>query len=687
MVDILDSAESLVEDSLLNDDEVQTTPSPTADSLLSEPAGEEMELQTTPSPTEKIAADAPQRRTRGGVGNRDTAKTKERLLRYVADGITVEEALKRVGKSMKTWEYYRSSDKDFAAKVDAIRAARHTGSRLTDTANVALSFAEFRDQFLGMKTFPHQQNIIDLIEGRQPSWLHQSMIYEPGRPNYVLVNVPPEHAKSMTTSIDYPVYRICMDPNVRILIVSKSQTKAAEFLYAIKQRLTHPFYSKLQVAYAAGSGFKSKTATWQANTVYLGEELRDSAEKDPTIQALGIGGQVYGARADLIILDDCVTLSNAHEYEKQIRWIQQEVLTRIGPGGKLLVLGTRVDSIDLYRELRNAERYPTGESPWSYLSMPAVLDFAEDPAKWVTLWPKSDRPWQGDEDAEADAEGMFPRWDGRHLNNRRAALDPRTWSMVYQQADVDEDAVFNPVCVKGSVNRVRRIGPLSAGLPGHPERTDSLMIFAGLDPAIVGDTAAVVMAVDRATKKRYVLDAQAITRPSPQQIRDLITTITEKYRPTEWMVERNAFQGYLTQDEGLRQWMASRGVLLREHTTSKNKWDVGFGVAAMSTLFGTVEANGRHHRDNLLELPADRHEGVRMLIDQLITWSPETKNKTDLVMALWFCEIRAKEICQSGAYGGHYLKNPFLTRSDMNKRLVVNLDDWAAEHGPRSSMV
>lgn len=618
-------------------------------------------------------------RPRGG--HAATAKVKSRLLGFIAEGLTVEDACRKVGKSVKTYEYYRSSDKDFAAQIDKVRAARISGGRVTEAENLKVDFETFRKEFLDSVTFPHQLNIVDLLEGREPRWLHPSMRFEPGRPNYVLVNVPPEHAKSMTTSIDYPVYRICMDPNVRIIIVSKSQNKATEFLYAIKNRLTHPAWQKLQVAYAAGSGFKSKSATWQATTVYLGEELRDSAEKDPTIQALGIGGQVYGARADLIILDDCVTLSNAHEYEKQIRWIQQEVLTRIGPGGKLLVLGTRVDSIDLYRELRNPERYPTGTSPWTCLSMPAVLEFADEPKDWVTLWPRSDRPWQGDEDSEPDEDGLFPRWDGRHLNNRRAALDPRTWNMVYQQADVDVDSTFNAVAVKGSIDRARQVGPLQAGLPGHPERTESLMVFAGLDPAIVGHTAAVVMAVDRNSKKRYVLDAVAIPRPSPQQIRDLITTITEKYRPAEWMVERNAFQGYLTQDESLRLWLANKGVLLREHTTNRNKWDVGFGVAAMASLFGTVEANGRHHRDNLLHLPSDRSEGVRMLIDQLITWSPDTKNKTDLVMALWFCEIRAKEICQLGSYGGNYLKNSFLTRADLNKRQIVNLDEWAAERG------
>ncbi len=131
-------------------------------------------------------------------------------------------------------------------------------------------------------------------------------------------------------------------------------------------------------------------------------------------QALGIGGQIYGARADLIILDDCVTLSNSGEYEKQIRWIQQEVLTRIGPTGKLLIVGTRVDPIDMYRELRTNDRYPEGKSPWTYLAMPAVLEFDENPENWVTLWPRSDRPWSGDP-VDPDEDGFFPRWDGTRL--------------------------------------------------------------------------------------------------------------------------------------------------------------------------------------------------------------------------------------------------------------------------------
>jgi len=151
----------------------------------------------------------------------EAAKTKAKVLGYLTQGYTVEEAMRAVGRSVKLWEYYRSSDKEFKENADKIRAARVSKGRIQSADSLTMPFREFRKEYLEAETFPHQMNIIDLLEGRDPAWLHTSMQYEKGRPQYVLVNVPPEHAKSMTTSIDYPVYRICMDPNVRIMIVSK----------------------------------------------------------------------------------------------------------------------------------------------------------------------------------------------------------------------------------------------------------------------------------------------------------------------------------------------------------------------------------------------------------------------------------------------------------------------------------
>jgi hypothetical protein len=600
------------------------------------------------------------------------------ILGCVAEGMTIEQACASAGKSMKTYEYYRRTDKVFSDKVDRTRLGLKDKSFASGDVH-DISFSEFRERFLHSKTFPHQQNLIDVIEGREPSWLHPSMKWETGlADNRILINIPPNHAKSMTVTVDYATWQVARNPNFRILIVSQTQRLAADFLYAIKQRLTHPQYEELQQAYAAGVGFNSKSASWQATRITFGDELRESGEKDPNIEAVGIGGQIYGKRADMIIVDDAVTLSNANDFERQIKWLTQDVRSRLNPTGKLIIIGTRVASIDLYRELRNPDRYPGGLVPWKYLAMPALLQTDEDPDKWETLWPASDAPFDGQLESDKNEDGLYPRWNGRNLYNERQSMDASTWALIYQQQDISDDAIFDPVCVRGSIDGMRKAGALNAGYPGHPKDLNGFTFICGLDPAMVGDTAVVCYAINRHDHKRYIVDTHKITRPTPAQIRQLILDWTEIYKPSEWIVEKNAFQSFLTQDEGIRQHLASRGVQLKEHHTGSNKWDAGFGVASMSTLFGTKQADGKHHRDNLIHLPSDQTENIKALIEQLITWSPTTKGKTDLVMALWFCEIRAREMLNYGQYQQNHMRNPFLSRAEKQKRVVVNIDELIA---------
>jgi len=602
------------------------------------------------------------------------------ILTCVAEGVTVEKACSEAGKTLKTYEYYRRSDKAFADKVDRTRLGLRT--KVFASGDVHdIDFAEFRQRFLHSQTFPHQTNLVDVIEGRDPSWLHPAMKFEKGMAsNRILLNIPPNHAKSITITIDYVTWLICQNPNFRILIVSQTQRLASDFLYAIKQRLTHPMYETLQQAYAAGVGFNSKSASWQATRITFGDELRESSEKDPNIEAVGIGGQIYGKRADMIIVDDAVTLSNANDFERQIKWLTQDVRSRLNPTGKLIIIGTRVSAVDLYKELRNPDRYPGGLVPWTYLAMPALLETDEDPDKWLTLWAESDQPFDGQKEEDKNPEtGLYPRWSGRNLYNERQSMDPSTWALIYQQQDISDDAIFDPVSVRGSIDGMRKSGRLVPGHPGHPKDMNGFSIVCGLDPAMVGDTAAICYAVDRISHKRYIVDAIKITRPTPAAIRQLIFDWTNLYAPSEWVVEKNAFQSFLTQDEGIRQQLASKGVLLKEHHTGSNKWDSGFGVASMSTLFGTKQADGKHHRDNLMHLPSDQTENIKALIEQLITWSPTTKGKTDMVMALWFCEIRAREMLNQGIHAVHHMKNPFLSRSERAKRTVINLDELFAE--------
>lgn len=603
----------------------------------------------------------------------DPRRAKEMFLALLSDGYSVQDACKVTRKSDKTFYYYTKSDPEFKKAVDLIRA-RQEGDGQVAVENRDLPFEVFRERFLHSKTFPHQMNMIDLLMGRDPSWLHPNMVYEKRAPEMLVVNIPPNHAKSMTVSVDYATWRICMDPNVRILIVSKTKELAKDFLYAIKQRLTHNQFVELQRAYAPPEGFEKTADQWSQDAITV--KRTEAFEKDPTVQALGIGGQIYGSRADLIILDDCVTLSNVNEYEKQIRWLQQEVINRPQPGDRIMVLGTRVDAIDLYKELRNPDRYPEGESPWTYLAMPAVLEFHEDPAQWVTLWPKSDRPWKSKND-EPDENGLYPRWDGHNLKKMRGRLDPKTWAMVYQQQDVQSDSVFSPDLVRQSVNGMRGCGPLVAGAPGYPTDITGMYTICSMDPAMSGDTFTVAYTGDRNTKRRYLLDANRMNAPTPQRIREIIYTWTERYKPAVWVIEKNAFQLFLTQDEDINNFLASKGIRLVQHYTGANKMDAEYGVASMAPLFGGRDAAGKPAGNNLLELPRSDSEGVKSLIEQLITWAPGTRNKTDGPMALWFAETQMRKYLeQQGVYRETWVRNPFATHMDLAKRKVVDLESY-----------
>jgi hypothetical protein len=600
-------------------------------------------------------------------------EAKQKVLEFLRQGVPLQDAILRADRQpdvLKDWKkdakWWREVEK---AKEEGERAL----SVVSGDAKYKIGFAEFSQEFLDSPIFPHHQSWIDVLEGREPSWVHPSMTYEPASAKRLLINVPPEHAKSTVITVNYCVYRIAMNPNVKITIVSKTQERAKEYLYSIKQRLSHERWAKMQAIYGSAGGWKEDADSWKADRIYI---ARDSTEKDPTVQALGIGGQITGARSDLIILDDVVTTSNAHEWEKQLLWLQRDVVTRLGDTGKLLIVGTRIAPNDLYREIRNPDHWTGGKTPFTYFAMPAVLEYDDKPEKWKTLWAKSHIPWEGsDEGILPDEQGLYPKWDGPALFRRRSEVSPSAWALVYQQEDVQEDSIFPPICVQGSINRMRKRGPLKPGVPGHPREHGNWYTIMGLDPAMSGNTAAVIMTVDRITRERFILDVENMQDPNPQKIQKLIEDWVGKYKPQEIRIETNAHQKAYALDDDLRMFLANSGVRFSSQFTGKNKWDTSFGIAAMSGLFGTMR-NGLHNDDNLIEIPSqDGSEGIKALIQQLITWRPDTKGKTDCVMALWFCELRAREIITNSRINQTHMENRWVTRKQAQSQFIVNVND------------
>lgn len=110
-----------------------------------------------------------------------------------------------VGKSEKTYAYYRDSDEEFRNEIKAIRAQLSAGGPRKEVP----PFEEFARDYLGHEMFAHQLQWIDVLEGRRPRGMHSSMTYEEGEPDLIMCNTPPEHAKTTTITVDYVAWRIC----------------------------------------------------------------------------------------------------------------------------------------------------------------------------------------------------------------------------------------------------------------------------------------------------------------------------------------------------------------------------------------------------------------------------------------------------------------------------------------------
>jgi hypothetical protein len=627
----------------------------------------------------KLAGGSPRDRRVSKASSKDK---KQIIVATVRMGHTIAEGCHQAGVTRKTHEYYRKSDPDYRDLID--RALQAQAEKAGGERREVPDFPEFCERYLKTQLFRHHLQWYDLLEGRTPRDLHPAQRFVRGDEDQIVVNTPPEHAKSTTLTVNYVVWRIVQDPNIRILLVSKTQSMAAKFLFSIKQRLAESeTYIDLQQHFGPPGGYSEGASSWSSTQIRVAGA--DSGEKEYTVEAVGIGGQIYGTRTDLVIMDDCVDNTNHQQFEQQIDWIQNIVGSRVADvGGRMLLIGTRMATVDLYSEILKPQYYSEGTSPWTYLTQPAVLNFADKPKDWETLWPATNRPpvtIQARKQAEAEGwpkDGLWPMWHGEALARKRRKMTPRNWSMVYMQDQVADDAIFRQEDVQGCIDRARYPGRMFDGQPQHrPYGMDGLLVIAGLDPAAAGCTAMVVVGLDRRTGVRWVLDVVNKRGMPPHEMRSEIKRLTERYGISEWRIEKNAYQASIVQDQLIKDYLTARGCLISPHHTNSNKWDPDFGVSSMATLFA-----GWQEKRNLIRLPSQtQSEGVRAIIEQLCAWFPETKALTDTVMALWFAEIRCRELMVSDFSGWHTNSSEFTSERDQAGQMVVDIDFALQQQG------
>lgn len=516
---------------------------------------------------------------------------REKFLVGIRKHGSVQQAAQDAGVAVGTYHAWRTRIDGFAAKVDAEKAIYH-GKQAT-TERWESGFASFRQVYFGHESPPFHIEIVNAIERAKP-----------GSVNMILM--PPEHGKT-TLLEDYASMKLALDPSWRITVGSEKIQHGRKVLSRIMHRMEPGSTSKEYVRrfgpFVPQVGDKRKSQQPWGSTAFDIYKKRNHDERDFSMAALGITSAVAGTRTDLLVLDDCQSRKSINITDTIIETLRQDWLTRPGEDGVTWIIGTRVGDRDMYEVLMEEDVIDT------MIVYPAIDQNGEP------LWPQ--------------------KWPAESLAHMRKKVGEDAWHRNYMQKPrVTGSATFT----ERMVERCKRKDiSVSTPLPAHAA------IYVGVDPNIstgAGRNAVVALAHLADTQHARVVAAredQKLVRNS-DIIRILEEVIARFHRAqvTDVVLEENAFQKGLLEDESLIALQNRYGFRIRGHRTSEAKYDENIGIPSMATDF----VRGQ------IELPWQDEDEARTeffkLVDELYMWRPNKKGthlRQDLVMALWFAWI------------------------------------------------
>ena len=136
--------------------------------------------------------------------------------------------------------------------------------------------------------------------------------------------------------------------------------------------------------------------------------------------AAGINSAISGRGGDMVLIDDPVRKAESAdseiEREKAWDWYTTDLLSRLHPDAKVLLVTTRWHEDDLAGRLLKLAREDDEADQWTVLHMPALSDDGK------ALWPFIER---------ADGTKKV-RFDEKWARKKRANVQPRVWEALYQ---------------------------------------------------------------------------------------------------------------------------------------------------------------------------------------------------------------------------------------------------------------
>ena len=254
-------------------------------------------------------------------------------------------------------------------------------------------FIEYRDA--GIIPAKHHLLLIDALEA-----------VERGEIERLMVCMPPGSAKSTYTSVEFPAWFLGRNPALSVIAASHTQELAERFGRRVRNIVAAEEFQKV-------FGFSVADDSASAG--------RWDTQKGGEYFAAGVGGSITGRRADLAVIDDPVKSREDADSDRQRQkawdWYTNDLLTRLKPGARQIVVMTRWHEDDLGGRILERER-----ARWHVIEI-AMEAMPNDPL------------------GRKVGERLWPEWFTDDMVSV-AKMDMRAWNALYQQQPAADEGDY-----------------------------------------------------------------------------------------------------------------------------------------------------------------------------------------------------------------------------------------------------
>lgn len=430
----------------------------------------------------------------------------------------------------------------------------------------------------------------------------------------VVIEAAVEMGKTTQVGVGVPLALLGANPNMRIAIVSNTSRQAEKVLGAIRANIERN--EALRDVFPGLRPSPHPGDPWHSEAITV---ARPVISRDPSVQALGVGGPLVGSRVDFLLLDDVLDFENTFTPEqcaKLIEWVDTTAKTRVTATGRIAVIGTPWTLQDLIAQLKQRRG-------WHAITTSVVQNPDEpDARQWRPTWPAAWPSKRIEEVYEEEPPLVFAR---KRLCRVRSDTDARFKSEWFEGA-----------IAAGKGRTIQTRAPFA-----RPGSVAVLPCFTGVDLGM-GKKAhkregalscLFTIALDERAR-RLVLQIESGRWTAPE----LLSRIGSNWQrfAGRLMVEDNGAQTFLVQ------WAQTRGIpVVPFTTTGRAKYDEEFGIESLA-----VEL-----RSGLWVIPsgADGHTldpEVSAWISEALHYRPE-EHAGDRLMASWFAREAARTLAAS----------------------------------------